>query len=172
MVRGRRQGHDPRAPRDADRDGADGKHKPIYTPFLDTGDFVVVLNADKIKLSGKKAEKKFYKRFSGYPGGQREVPYAEEMAKHPDVVVLHAVKSMLPRGTLGRQQITKLKVYKGTCSSSPGAAVQAAGDQVMAGNEGVHLGHGPPQERRRPRSPLPRHRHHHRQPPPRSKSTS
>ena len=91
-----------------------GKHKPIYTPFLDTGDFVVVLNADKIKLSGKKAEKKFYKRFSGYPGGQREVPYAEEMAKHPDVVVLHAVKSMLPRGTLGRQQITKLKVYKGT----------------------------------------------------------
>ena len=91
-----------------------GKHKPIYTPFLDTGDFVVVLNADKIKLTGKKAEKKFYKRFSGYPGGQREVPYAEEMAKHPDVVVLHAVKSMLPRGTLGRQQITKLKVYKGT----------------------------------------------------------
>jgi len=91
-----------------------GKHKPIYTPFLDTGDFVVVLNADKIKLSGKKAEKKFYKRFSGYPGGQREVPYAEEMAKHPDVVVIHAVKSMLPRGTLGRQQITKLKVYKGT----------------------------------------------------------
>ena len=91
-----------------------GKHKPIYTPFLDTGDFVVVLNADKIKLSGKKAEKKFYKRFSGYPGGQREVPFAEEMAKHPDVVVIHAVKSMLPRGTLGRQQITKLKVYKGT----------------------------------------------------------
>ena len=90
-----------------------GKHKPIYTPFLDTGDFVVVLNADKIKLSGKKAEKKFYKRFSGYPGGQREVPFAEEMAKHPDVVVIHAVKSMLPRGTLGRQQITKLKVYKG-----------------------------------------------------------
>jgi large subunit ribosomal protein L13 len=91
-----------------------GKHKPIYTPFLDTGDFVVVLNADKIKLSGKKAEKKFYKRFSRYPGGQKEVPFAVEMAKHPEVVVIHAVKSMLPRGTLGRQQITKLKVYKGT----------------------------------------------------------
>ena len=91
-----------------------GKHKPIYTPFLDTGDFVIVLNADKIKLTGKKAEKKVYKRFSGYPGGQREVPFAEELAKHPDVVVLHAVKSMLPRGTLGRQQITKLKVFKGT----------------------------------------------------------
>jgi large subunit ribosomal protein L13 len=91
-----------------------GKHKPIYTPFLDTGDFVVVLNADKIKLTGKKAEKKVYKRFSRYPGGQKEVPFAEELAKHPEVVVIHAVKSMLPRGTLGRQQITKLKVYKGT----------------------------------------------------------
>jgi len=91
-----------------------GKHKPIYTPFLDTGDFVVVLNADKIKLSGKKMEKKFYKRFSRYPGGQKEVPFAVEMAKHPEVVVIHAVKNMLPRGTLGRQQITKLKVYKGT----------------------------------------------------------
>ena len=91
-----------------------GKHKPIYTPFLDTGDFVVVLNADKIKLSGKKAEKKVYKRFSGYPGGQREVPFSEELAKHPEVIVRHAVLDMLPRGTLGRQQISKLKVYKGT----------------------------------------------------------
>ena len=67
-----------------------------------------------IKLSGKKMEKKFYKRFSRYPGGQKEVPFAVEMAKHPEVVVIHAVKNMLPRGTLGRQQITKLKVYKGT----------------------------------------------------------
>ena len=90
-----------------------GKHKPTYTPFLDTGDFVVVLNADKIKLSGKKAEKKVYKRFSGYPGGQREVPFAAEMAKHADEVVRHAVLNMLPRGTLGRQQINKLKVYPG-----------------------------------------------------------
>ena len=64
--------------------------------------------------SGKKAEKKVYKRFSGYPGGQREVPFAEELAKHPEVIVLHAVKSMLLRGTLGCQQINKLKVYKGT----------------------------------------------------------
>src|SRR5205814_8962257 len=83
-------------------------------PCLDTGDFVIVLNADTIKLSGKKAEKKMYKRFSGYPGGQKEVPFAVEMAKHPDEVVLHAVKNMLPRGTLGRQQINKLKVFKGT----------------------------------------------------------
>src|SRR5579863_4539083 len=91
-----------------------GKHKPIYTPFLYTGDFVVVLNADKIKVTGKKAEKKVYKRFSGYPGGQREVPFAEEMAKHPEEVIHQAVLRMLPRGTLGRQQINKLKVYKGS----------------------------------------------------------
>jgi len=90
-----------------------GKHKPTYTPFLDTGDFVVVLNADKIRVTGKKREKKVYKRFSGYPGGQREVPFAEEMLKHPEEVVRHAVLDMLPRGTLGRQQISKLKVYKG-----------------------------------------------------------
>jgi large subunit ribosomal protein L13 len=91
-----------------------GKHKPTYTPFLDTGDFVVVLNADKVKLSGKKAEKKVYKRFSGYPGGQREIPFAVEIVKRPEEVVRHAVLDMLPRGTLGRQQISKLKVYRGT----------------------------------------------------------
>lgn len=90
-----------------------GKHKPTYTPFLDTGDFVVVLNAAKVKLTGKKLQKKVYKRFSTYPGGQVEVPVASELAKHPEEVVRHAVLDMLPRGTLGRQQITKLKVYRG-----------------------------------------------------------
>ena len=90
-----------------------GKHKPTWTPFLDTGDFVVVVNADKIKLSGKKALKKVYKRFSGYPGGQKEIPFAVEIQKRPEEVVRHAVLDMLPRGTLGRQQINKLKVYKG-----------------------------------------------------------
>lgn len=99
-----------------------GKHKPTYTPFLDTGDFVVVVNADKIRLTGKKALSKVYKRFSGYPGGQREVPFAEQFAKYPEKVVRHAVLDMLPRGTLGRQQITKLKVYKGT--DHPHAAQQ------------------------------------------------
>jgi large subunit ribosomal protein L13 len=72
------------------------------------------LNADKVKLSGKKAEKKVYKRFSGYPGGQREIPFAVEIVKRPEEVVRHAVLDMLPRGTLGRQQISKLKVYRGT----------------------------------------------------------
>jgi large subunit ribosomal protein L13 len=90
-----------------------GKHRPDYTPFLDTGDFVVVLNADKVRLTGRKAEQKVYKRFSGYPGGQKEVPFASEIARRPEEVVRHAVLDMLPRGTLGRQQITKLKVYRG-----------------------------------------------------------
>ncbi len=91
-----------------------GKHKPTYTPFLDTGDFVVILNADKIRLTGRKAEQKVYKRFSGYPGGQREIPFATRIASHPEEVIRHAVLDMLPRGTLGRQRITKLKVYRGT----------------------------------------------------------
>jgi large subunit ribosomal protein L13 len=90
-----------------------GKHKPDYTPFLDTGDFVVVLNAGQIKLTGKKAEQKVYKRFSRYPGGQKEIPFKIEIVKRPEEVVRHAVMNMLPRGTLGRQRITKLKVYKG-----------------------------------------------------------
>jgi large subunit ribosomal protein L13 len=91
-----------------------GKHKPNYTPFLDTGDFVVVLNAGKIRLSGKKAETKVYKRFSRFPGGQREIPFLDELARRPEQVIRHAVLDMLPRGTLGRQQINKLKVYAGT----------------------------------------------------------
>lgn len=99
-----------------------GKHKPTYTPFLDTGDFVVVVNADKVRLTGRKAEQKVYKRFSGYPSGQREVPFAVEFNKHPEQVVRHAVLDMLPRGTLGRQQITKLKVYRG--AEHPHAAQQ------------------------------------------------
>jgi large subunit ribosomal protein L13 len=91
-----------------------GKHKPNYTPFLDTGDFVVILNADKVRLTGRKPEQKVYKRFSRFPGGQVEIPFADELKHHPERVVRHAVLNMLPRGTLGRQQINKLKVYKGT----------------------------------------------------------
>lgn len=90
-----------------------GKHKPTYTAFLDTGDFVVVLNADKIRLTGKKALTKVYQRYSGYPGGRKTVSFAEQMAKRPEEVIRAAVKNMLPRGTLGRQRISKLKVYRG-----------------------------------------------------------
>lgn len=91
-----------------------GKHKPTYTPFLDTGDHVIVLNADKIRLTGKKPVQKVYKRFSGYPGGQKEVPFSTWFAKHPEEVVRHAVEDMLPRHGLGRRMIFKLRVYKGT----------------------------------------------------------
>ncbi len=90
-----------------------GKHKPGWTPFLDTGDFVVVVNAEKVRLSGRKAEQKKYKRFSGYPSGQREIPFARMLAERPEEVVRHAVLDMLPRGTLGRRMISKLKVYRG-----------------------------------------------------------
>ena len=90
-----------------------GKHKPQYTPHVDTGDFVVVINADKIRLSGAKANSKEYYRHSGYPGGLKCETFAQAMEKHPERVVEHAVKGMLPKGSLGRKQFTKLKVYAG-----------------------------------------------------------
>ena len=90
-----------------------GKEKPIYTDFLDTGDFVVVVNIDKIKLSGKKREDKFYYSHSGYPGGLKQVSVARMMEKNPGQVIKHAVKGMLPKNKLGRQMLKRLKVYTG-----------------------------------------------------------
>ncbi len=90
-----------------------GKHKPTYTPFLDTGDHVIVLNAQGVKLSGKKASKKLYNTFSGYPSGNRFIPYEKWLAKHPERIIEHAVLDMLPRGALGRQMFKKLHVYTG-----------------------------------------------------------
>ena len=90
-----------------------GKHKPQYTPHVDTGDFVVIINADKIRLSGTKAGKKEYFRHSGFPGGLRMETFAEAMEKHPERVLEHAVKGMLPKNTLGRAMGKKLKVYAG-----------------------------------------------------------
>ncbi|MBO4365875.1 MAG: 50S ribosomal protein L13, partial [Eggerthellaceae bacterium] len=78
-----------------------GKHKPQYTPHVDTGDFVVIINADKIRLTGTKAAQKTYYRHSGYPGGLKSETFTEAMAKHPERVVEHAVKGMLPKNTLG-----------------------------------------------------------------------
>jgi len=90
-----------------------GKHKPIFAPHIDTGDFVIIVNASKVALSGNKlADKRAY-RHSGYPGGLREVSYAELMANNPERAVEKAVKGMLPKNTLGRQQLRKLKVYAG-----------------------------------------------------------
>ncbi|MBQ4482050.1 MAG: 50S ribosomal protein L13 [Lachnospiraceae bacterium] len=90
-----------------------GKNKPEYTPFLDTGDYVIVVNAEKIKVTGKKLDQKIYKRHSGYVGGLKQVTLKEKLAKQPEFVIEHAVKGMLPKGTLGRQMAKKLFVYAG-----------------------------------------------------------
>jgi large subunit ribosomal protein L13 len=88
-----------------------GKHKPTYTPHCDTGDFVVVVNADKVKLTGQKLDKKFYYRHSGIPGGFKATPYRTLMAEKPTFPIEKAVKGMLPHNVLGRQMAKKLHVY-------------------------------------------------------------
>ena len=90
-----------------------GKDKPQFTPHVDTGDFLVIVNADKVVLSGNKADKKSYWRYSGYLGGLKTESYRDAMAKKPEWVVEHAIKGMLPHNTLGRKQGMKLKVYAG-----------------------------------------------------------
>ena len=90
-----------------------GKHKPTFAPHLDTGDHVVVVNASKIVVTADKAEKKLYRRHSGYPGGLRERTLGDLMAKKPEEAIRRAVKGMLPKGPLGRQMIRKLKIYAG-----------------------------------------------------------
>ena len=91
-----------------------GKHKPDFTPHCDTGDFVVVINAEKIHVTGKKRENKLYHRHSGYPGGLRTRTLNEMLARQPEEVLRKAVRGMLPRNKLGRAQLLKLKVYAGT----------------------------------------------------------
>jgi large subunit ribosomal protein L13 len=91
-----------------------GKHKAIFTPHADTGDFVVVLNASGLAVTGNKAEDKKYYRHTGYPGGIRVNNFNELMAKNPCDVLMRAVRGMLPRGPLGRKMLTKLKIYRGT----------------------------------------------------------
>jgi len=90
-----------------------GKDRPQYTPHVDTGAYVVVTNAEKVRLTGKKLAQKMYKRYSGYPGGLRERTAAEMLEKKPEEVIRLAVKRMLPRTKLGAQMLTKLKVYRG-----------------------------------------------------------
>jgi len=90
-----------------------GKHKPSFTPFLDTGDHVIVVNAEKVELSGRKLETKTYYRHSGYPGGLQETTAGELLASHPERLCEKAVRGMLPKGPLGRQMARKLKVYAG-----------------------------------------------------------
>ncbi len=90
-----------------------GKNKPTFTPNVDTGDHVIVINADKVILTGKKLEKKMYTYHTGYIGGLKQIPYSKMLAEKADLAVYEAVKGMLPKNSLGRQMITKLRVYKG-----------------------------------------------------------
>lgn len=90
-----------------------GKHKPTFSPNLDGGDFVVVVNAEKVRLTGRKPDQKKYYRHSNYPGGLKTTPFKLMLEKHPDRILRFAVKGMLPKTRLGRQQITKLKIYAG-----------------------------------------------------------
>jgi large subunit ribosomal protein L13 len=90
-----------------------GKHKPIYTPAADTGDYVIVVNAEKIHVTGRKLDQKIYYRHSGYPGGLKEITLRNLLQKYPARVIEHAVRGMLPKNRLGRKMFKKLKVYAG-----------------------------------------------------------
>ena len=90
-----------------------GKNKPTYTPFMDTGDFVIIVNADKVNVTGKKRSQKLYRRHSGRPGGMKTETFAKLQARLPERILEQAVRGMLPKNTLGRQLFTKLKVYAG-----------------------------------------------------------
>ena len=89
-----------------------GKHKPMYTPHMDTGDFVIVINAEKVRVTGDKLDQKMYYRHSQYPGGLKTISLRDQLKQHPDRVIRLAVRGMLPKNRLGRQMIKKLKVYR------------------------------------------------------------
>lgn len=91
-----------------------GKKKPIYTPHVDCGDYVIVVNAEKVHVTGKKETDKIYKSYSGYPGGLKEITLGEMREKKPEEIIRHAIKGMMPKGKLGRQMYKKLKVYAGS----------------------------------------------------------
>ncbi|MBL7085625.1 MAG: 50S ribosomal protein L13 [Candidatus Cloacimonetes bacterium] len=91
-----------------------GKHKPTFTPFFDIGDYVVVINAKKIKLTGNKTESKIYKNYSGYPGGQKITSYKKMMERDPQKIIYHSVKGMLPKNKLRKYMLGRLKIYSGS----------------------------------------------------------
>ena len=105
-----------------------GKHKPIFTPHVDTGDFVIVVNAEKVVLSGKKEEDKVYTSFSGFVGGHKSETVGQRRARHPELLVERAVRGMIPHNRLGRSIYTKLKVYTG--ATHPHAAQQPAAIEI------------------------------------------
>lgn len=91
-----------------------GKRKPIYTPHVDTGDYVIIINAEKIEVTGKKRTDKMYDHHTGYPGGLKSISFEKLQAKKPEEIIRHAVKGMMPKGKLGRAMFKKLKIYAGT----------------------------------------------------------
>ena len=107
-----------------------GKRNPLYTPYIDMGDHIVVVNAEKIQLTGLKADQKLYRRYTGFPGGLREESFLKLLARRPEKIVEEAIKGMLPKSKLGRQMATKLKVYKG--ADHPHQAQQPVPMQVVA----------------------------------------
>ena len=107
-----------------------GKRNPLYTPYIDTGDHVIVINAEKIVLTGLKAGSKLYRRYTGYPGGLREESFTRLLARRPEKILEEAIKGMLPKTKMGRQMATKLKVYKG--SEHPHQAQQPQPLEVIA----------------------------------------
>lgn len=114
-----------------------GKHKPTFTPFLDTGDFIVVINAEQVAVTGQKRTQKIYQRYSGYPGGRRTRTLDEVLAKHPDRVLRQAVKGMMPDGPLGRRMLGKLKIYAGTRHPHAAQQPKPVNDMIM-GRRGSH----------------------------------
>ena len=109
-----------------------GKTKPTYTPFLDTGDFVVVINAEKVAVTGQKLSQKTYERYSGYPGGRRSRTLGQVLAAQPERVLHDAVKGMLPHGPLGRRVLGKLKIYTGTAHPHAAQQPKPANPALMA----------------------------------------
>jgi len=109
-----------------------GKHKPTFTPFLDTGDFVVVINAEKVAVTGQKLTQKVYQRYSGYPGGRTTRLLGEVLQKHPDRAIRQAVKGMMPDGPLGRRMLGKLKIYAGPNHPHHAQQPQPVNDTLLA----------------------------------------
>jgi len=91
-----------------------GKNKPYFSPNIDTGDYIVIINAEKVTLTGSKALQKVYQNFSGYPSGLKETSFKRMVTNKPEEIIIHSVKGMLPKNALGRQMLTKLKVYAGS----------------------------------------------------------
>jgi large subunit ribosomal protein L13 len=112
-----------------------GKNKPTFTPHLDTGDFVIVINAEKIDVTGKKRSQKLYRRHSGRPGGMKTETFAKLQARIPERIIEQAVKGMLPKNTLGRQLFTKLKVYAGTDHPHQAQRPQTLAIQTIPGEQ-------------------------------------